>query len=343
MERLNLDISWRSIWRILLAIALVGIILLAYKAILSIALALVISIALDPLVTFLEKRRFHRILGTLIVYICALIILGLAIYSIVPVALVELSSLLASLGDLTTKISGNGISDLLTKLNTGLENYLEIFLKGGSSLFEVAASIFGDVVSGVISLVAIAIISFYLTVSKDGWERFIRVLAPDYYEAHLLHIFRRSRARIGRWFGAQIILSIGIGTVIFIGLWLFGVKYSLFLALIAAVFEIVPIVGPIFAGILAVIIASTDSLILAIYIALFYLVVQQLESHIFVPLVMRRMLELHPVLVLSALMIGSQVAGFLGLILAVPIAVVVQEFFADFARRKPSENRLDLK
>ena len=340
MERLNLDISWKSLWRIFLMAAFVAILLLASKAILSIVLALVISIALDPIVTFLEKRRFPRILGTLLVYICALLILAFVFYSIIPVALIELSSFLQSLGGLAVKISGNDLPDLFSKLNTHLENYLGIFLKGGSSLFGLSTSIFGGVISGIVSLVAIAIISFYLTVSKNGLERFIKVLAPDYYEERLLGILQRCRIRIGRWFGAQIILSLVVGLVTFIGLRLFGIKYSLLLALIAAIFEIVPIVGPIFAGALAVLVASSDSLVLALYIALFYLAIQQLESQIFVPLVMRRILELHPVLVLSALLVGSQVAGFLGLVLAVPAAVVFQEVLSDFTRRRPSKPKM---
>lgn len=341
MERFILDISWRSIWRVFLGVVLVAVLILAHQAVLSIALALVISVALDPLVSFLERHRFPRLLGTLLVYIFILLVLAFIFYSLVPVALIELSSLVDNLGIISEKISGTGLAGLLTKINAGLENYLEIFLKGGRSLFSTAVAIFGGVISGLVSIVATAIISFYLTVSKNGWERFLRVLAPNYYEGHLLRIIERSRIRIGRWFSAQIILSLVVGIIIFIGLWLFGVKYALLLALVAAVFEIVPIVGPIFAGVLAVLVASTDSLLLAVYIAVFYLVVQQLESQVFVPLVMRRILELHPVLVLSALMIGSQVAGFWGLILAVPTAVVIQEIFADFARRKPEKLKID--
>ena len=97
---------------------------------------------------------------------------------------------------------------------------------------------------------------------------------PDAYEKPFLHIFNRFKLKIRRWFAAQLALSLIIGILVGVGLWLLGVKYFLVLAILAAVFEIVPIIGPILAGAAAFLIASSSSISLGLYTLLFFFVVQ---------------------------------------------------------------------
>ena len=122
----------------------------------------------------------------------------------------------------------------------------------------------------------------------------------------------------------QLILSLLIGTTTFIGLTLLGVEYALPLAIIAGLLEVVPVIGPIISGIPAVLVALTVSPLLAVLVGGLYLAIQQVESHVIVPQVMKRAVGLNPLLVILAVSVGTRLLGISGALLAVPIAVVIQ-------------------
>jgi len=184
--------------------------------------------------------------------------------------------------------------------------------------------------------VATLVMSFYLTASRDGVKKFLVAIFPDAMETKVISIYNRTKARIGKWFQAQLFLSLIVGLLVFVGLSLLGVKYILVLAVIAGLLEIVPIVGPIFAGALAVSIALTESLPLAIYTLILFLVIQQLENNVLVPLVMRRRTGVHPVMIMVSILAGAQIAGLVGIMLAVPAAVFVQEMADEWMSVKSS-------
>jgi len=121
---------------------------------------------------------------------------------------------------------------------------------------------------------------------------------------------------------------------IFIGLLILGVDYSLFLGIMAGILEMVPIVGPVFTGVLAFLVAISQSWTLGISVVVLFVIIQQMESHLLVPVVMRKTIGLHPVVVVFSLLAGSQLAGFVGLVLSVPSAVIIEELIEDWAVRK---------
>jgi predicted PurR-regulated permease PerM len=110
------------------------------------------------------------------------------------------------------------------------------------------AQTIGNIIGGIAFGVSILIISFYLTLSQDGVGRFLRAILPEKVEDPVLRVYYRSKKKIGRWFQAQMLLSIVVGTLVSLGLWALGVKYAFVIGLLAAVFEIMPVVGPIFSG-----------------------------------------------------------------------------------------------
>ncbi|MEE8131446.1 MAG: AI-2E family transporter, partial [Candidatus Paceibacterota bacterium] len=325
------EISWSSLWRIFFMLLLVVVFILAKEAILILFLAIVISSALDAPVTYLEHKKIPRILGALIIFFIVLSISSLVLYTIVPITFLELKGLLGSFDKLSIPALGDfSTSQILDRLETGIGNFTDILLSGTASLFDVISSIFG----GVIFVLATFILSFYLVVSRDGVEKFLRAVLPDAHEKRVIGIYLKARTKLGLWLQGQLILSLVIGLVTALGLWILGVKYSLLLGVLAGIFEVVPFVGPIFAGILAFIIASTVSLKLGIYVIIFFIIVQQLESQLLVPAVMKKTVDIHPVIVVVSLLAGAQIAGFIGLVLAVPVAVILQEFIEDWSKRK---------
>lgn len=312
-------------------LVLAVVLILAKEAAIILFLALVISSALDAPVSYLESKKIPRILGTLFIFLAVLIILTLALYTIVPIAFLEFKALLGGLDKLEIPALGDfSASQLLDRFEKTIGDFAETLLAGGASFLDIVASVFG----GVIFVITTLVLSFYLTVSRSGVEDFLRAILPTVHEERVVSIYLRARRKLGLWLQGQIILSLAVGLFTALGLWILGVKYSLLLGVLAGILEVVPFVGPIFSGVLAFIIAATTSLKLGIYVIILFVIIQQLESHLLVPLVMRTRVGLHPVTVVVALLAGAQIAGFIGVILAVPAAVVLQEFIEDWSVRK---------
>ncbi len=313
---------------------------LAHNAITILLLAIFLSSALDALVIRLESWYIPRLLGTIIVFLAFLAIMAVLIYTVVPIAILELRGILNNLGGITGKILNLGIPLQVTDfLSNNLESISNMLFAGSASFI----GILGKLLGGITSFIAVLVMSFYLTLSRDGVGRFIRAILPEELEDKALSIYYRSKKKIGRWFQAQLMLSLVIGFLVFSGLWILDVKYSVILAIFAAVFELVPIVGPVFAGGIAVVVGLSQSSSTGMYVLLLFLIIQQLENHILVPLVMKRAIDIHPVVILVSLLAGLQIAGFVGMILAVPAAVVAGEIMEDWiAKKAMSRKQLEI-
>jgi predicted PurR-regulated permease PerM len=334
MEKQELEISWDTLWRVVEMIAIVAFLYAAHEALLVLFFALVISSALDGLVSWLEDRKIPRLLGTILIFLIAVILLGFILYNVMPIVALEATKLIKTyqgtnnlLGD-SAVILENLSRTLLTN-NFGTQ-IVDAFLKGASPF----VSAVGGLLGGVVFVATVFITSFYLTLSRDGVEKLLRAVFPTQAEEYIIKIYIRSKRRIGRWMQAQIILSLVVGLVVFVGLWFAGVDYSLLIGILAGFFEIVPVIGPILAGAIGVAVAFSSSVSLAMITLIFFVVVQQLENNILVPMLMRKAVNIHPVVVIISLMAGYKAIGIIGAILAVPITVVVQEIVEDKLRRK---------
>lgn len=292
-------------------------------------LALLVSTIFDRPVDALERYGVPRILGTILVYILTFILLAFLFYIVVPIAIIEFNNLVKNLSGLLAD-SGFKLSGDLSFFNADIKDFTGALLSGGIPLIEILGSLLG----GVAFMLAVIVLSFYLTVSRDGVSKFLVAIFPDALEKKILGLYTRTKTRIGKWFQAQLLLSLVVGTLAFVGLSLLGVKYALVLGLIAGVLELIPVVGPIFAGALAVSIGLTDSMTLGMYTLILFLGIQQLENNILVPLVMRRHTGVHPVMILISILGGAQIAGLIGVLLAVPTAVFLQEMMEEWMNTK---------
>lgn len=313
-------------------IVLATVLFFAVDVLVALFLAVVVSSALDPIVTWLEKKKIPRILGTLAIYIVAVFILAFIIYAIIPIALSEFSSLLNSLNEKISRpdLAFINISQLVDAINEGLGRVTNVLISGSQSFLDITSRFFG----GIALTVSVFVLSFYLTVGKDGVERFLLTILPPTYEARAIELYTKVRRKIGRWLRGQLLLSLVIGVAVFFGLWLLGVKYSLILGILAGIFELVPYVGPIFSGSVAVLVAATDSLTLGVYALLLFILIQQIENNVLVPAVMSLTTSLNPVVILISLLVGAKLFGFIGLVLAVPAAVLLQEIIEDWSETR---------
>lgn len=333
MDKKVFEISWTGLWRILFFGLAIWIFYLAKDIFLSLFLAIVISSGLDFFIDFLEKRGLPRVLGTILVFISIALIIIIILYTIIPLILIDLNSAYKSLS------------------RYGLNKFLpSIFLKQPSSFTDfinkLSLQFFNDInypietlfglIGNATLFVSVVIISFYLCLAKNGIERFILAVFPENIEQKALKIYHRSLIRISRWFRAQIFLSLTMFILVFISLYFLGVKNYFFLALLAGLLEIVPYVGPIIAGGAAALSALTNSFSLAIYTLIIFVLLQQLENHILVPLFMKKSIDLHPVIVIVALLIGGKLGGFLGILISIPLLVVIQEVLEEYLAKSRS-------
>jgi len=327
----KIDITWEGLWRIFVVVLAAWVLFLARDVVLAVVLAIVVSAALDQPVSFLEKKKVPRIISTLGLFILIGLAVALVAYTVVPLAIFELNHLLGSLNK-----SSGAIFDILQSseaidaLNKGLNQLSNALIAGSVSLADIVSHFFG----GAFLALSIFVLSFYLTLGKDGVEQFLVAILPQAHEAEVVKVYTRVRIKIGRWLEGQLLLSLGMGVLVFLGLWLLDVRYSLILGILAGLLELVPFVGPIFSGSIATLVGLGTSLTLAFYVFLLFVVLQQLEGHVLVPAVTRFTTNLNPVVVLIALLLGGKTFGFIGLVLAVPIAVFVQELVEDWTAVK---------
>ncbi len=293
--------------------------------------SIIISSAFDPLIDWFQKKGIGRILGTIIVYISSLGILSLILFFLVPIIYQDVLGVIDLVPGYSGKIAEYIIgSDFASSINEIIFNYGSSFLKGGS----MAVSLLFGVIGGLASVLSVLLISFYLLIKRDGIESFLRAVLPQSLENAVIRIWERARLRVGHWFRVQMLLSLFIGILVFLSLLILGVKYSLVLGIIAAIFEIVPVAGPIFAGAASALVALTQSPTLAIWVVIIFILIQQLESNILTPLIMKKSVGINPVIVILALLAGAELGGIVGIILAMPVIVFLEEVVLEVNRRK---------
>ena len=322
-EKIEVTISWNSLWKVLVLLGIIGAFYVSREIFIAVLLAVIISAALDLIVDYFEARRVPRILSTIAIYIIGIFFLAVIIYVAVPIFLVELNGFVENSGELLGA-SGDSFGfnqSLFETMRQGINEYTSSLLGGQTTLVSILSQFLG----GLITMIVIFVLSFYLTIGDAGVEKFILTVVPEHQHLATLQIYEQVRHKISRWFMGQLFLSLIIGIFVFVGLSLLGVRYAFILAITAAVLELIPYVGPIFSGALAALVASGQSTSLGLYTIILFVVIQQAENHLLIPSVNRYTTSLDPVVVIISLLIGAQVFGIIGIILAVPLAVAGQE------------------
>lgn len=330
-------ISSKTLWQIFFVILGLILLYLIREVVAIFFAALIIASAVDLMCGTLQKLKIPRLLGVIMIYLFFIFLLATISYFIVPIFAAEFKTLAGQFPELLEKVRRE--AEFLKKFDI-LENageFLSVVASGlrvgGESITEVSSRIFG----GLIAAVSIFVISFYLSLQEKGIENFLRLIVPKKQENYVIDLWLRSQRKLGRWFQGQLFLSLVIGVSVYIGLSLLGVRYALILAIMAAALEIIPNVGPVLAAAPAILIASLDSLFLGILTLVLYVFIQQMENHLLVPNVIRKVIGLNPVIVIIALLVGVKMGGILGMILAVPLAAIFVELLMDVTKKNPEE------
>ena len=302
--------------------------------------AIIIASAVSPFSNWLDEKKFPRLLGIILLYLCFFII-GMFLLSLaIPFISVEINELIKDLPTFIKSVSTSleqaqetttsRYFDFLNEILNLLDSFSQYLAVSSQSVINFIIGIFG----GIISFASIIVISFYLSYMKGGVEGFIKAIIPSQYEVSFLNIWRKAERKIGRWVQGQLLMALIVGLTVYVGLSLIGIKFALILGIAAMILELVPIVGPVLSAIPAILLAFTQGPSLGLWVILFYVAVQQLENHILVPLILGKTLGLNPVIVIVAILIGAKLAGILGMILSVPVAVILGEIIEGIAQQR---------
>jgi predicted PurR-regulated permease PerM len=306
----------------------------AREALLIIYVAALFAIGLSPVVASIENRRPPRLharvprwLAILAIYIGLLgVVIGIAIL-IVPALVQQAQDLWTNLPMLLHNAQQWLIDhDLLSRELTVREAVQQT--NRPDAVGRIIGAVWG-VIGGIFGFVTILILAFYILVDADGIVRtFVRLFPPS-ERMRVEGACRQVTAKLSAWLAGQVLLAAIIGGTAAIGLWLLGVPYFYVLALIAAIGEMIPIVGPVLSAIPAILVALTESPALALAVLVFWVIQQQFENHVLVPRVMSRQVGISSVTVIAALLIGGSLLGIVGAILAVPTAAILQVLFEE--------------
>lgn len=338
----NISITAGTVVKTIVILGLAWLLLKLYSVALIVLTAIVIASAVEPGVRAIARHRIPRVLAVLGVYLVMIGTFFVIFYFFLPSVLADLATFLSSLPTYLEAFNRSGAFDQYANIlgipapsNISADEIMAgvrgAFDLGGAfgNAFTAASRIFG----GVFSFVLIIVFSFYFAVIETGVDDFLRVATPRSHQAYVLDLWRRSQHKIGLWMQGQLILALIIGVLVYLGLTILGVPHALVLAVIAACFEIIPVFGPALAAVPAVIIAFVGGgPTLGLLTVALYAIAQQFENHLIYPLVVTRVVGVPPLLVILALIVGAELAGFLGIILSVPVAAALQEFVHDIER-----------
>lgn len=316
----------------LLKIVLIGLLLWFLWAVRDIMILFIISViissSMDPVADFLSRKRVPRALSVLLVYSFFIGILVLITFLLIPPMSQQFRQI--SEADFYDKFISKvgGYHDELNSTGVGreIENSIRNFAGNfAGTLFNTTKGI----ITGFISVITILVISFYLTVEENGMKNVIKHLTPYKSQAYVMRLVAKIQKKMGAWVLGQIILSAVIFGLTYIGLVLLKVDYALVLALFAGLLEIIPYIGPILSAIPTVFFAFLQNPGLAVAVIVLYVIIQQLENHIVVPVVMSKSVGLNPVIVILGILIGGSLGGFVGAVIAVPLISGVSVFVSD--------------
>ena len=338
-----IDISSGTILRVILFGVLFWSLFVLRDVLLMLIGAVIIACAIEPLAQKLRTYGVPRGVSVVVVYLLVVGVIASAVTLILPILAsqtIQLSSQIPQvIHGIEEKIGGLPGVDLASavpQLQQSLSSVGDNLTNVSTAVFEQTRSIF----SGVLSLVLVFIIAFYLVIEEDALKKLFRFIVPRQHMAYVELIIDRIQRKLGRWVLAQMFLGLVIGVSVGCGLWLIGVKYAFTLGLVAGLLEIFPVIGPMIAGVLGTAIALSQSLTLGIFALILYIIIQQAENHILIPNIMRKATGLNPLVTLIAVLLGGRLAGLVGVILSVPVATIVSIMLADFFSASAGDDEL---
>lgn len=330
----------RAVAVFLTGLALVWLLFAIRSVLLLLYVAGLLAVGLSPIVRQIErrrgkggrKRRLPRWAAILVLYIGVILAIAGMLSILLPPLIEQARALWTNLPDLAARgqetlrrwglWSGKwSWADLARSLPSP-----ELAITGIFSALQGLLGIVGAVVT-------VFVLPYYILIEADDLHATFLRLFPEERRPQVARITRTVTEKVGAWLGGQLLLALVIGSTAALGLKLMGVPYFWVLALLAAIGEMIPVVGPILAAIPAILVGFTVSTQTGMVVAAYYGLQQFIENNFLVPRIMERQVGVSAITVMVALLIGTSLLGLVGALLAVPTAAIVQVLFQEFMKK----------
>jgi predicted PurR-regulated permease PerM len=363
-RKFNISISSGTVIKTLIILLLAFLLYKMLDLVLVVLTAIVIASAIEPLIRWFGQYKINRLFAVIITYLCIVIVFSGLLYFFIPPVLDEASNLLSNAPKYLDSVTlWNPLNDsklietskVAQDISNGLASGKQVI--GDISSGSINASVFGDLINkfkdltsstsdgiiglasgifgGVFSSILIIVLSFYLAAQEGGVEKFLKIITPLKKEAYIIDLWKRSQRKIGAWMQGQLLLGVVVGVLVYLGLTILGVQNALVLAVLAGTLEIIPYFGPILSAIPAIIFGFMGGgITMALIVLCLFIIIQQFENHLIYPLVVKKVVGVSPIIVILALIIGGKLAGFLGIILSIPVTSALMEFIDDVQKDK---------
>lgn len=328
-----INITSLTIVKIILILILFYFLYLIKDILIILFISLILASALDPWVDWQQRRKIPRGVGIILIYLVLLMLFVLAMLLVIPPIIEQAKELSISYPTILQKIISTFSAFREFSIQHGIfDNLKEYFSTYSSNFSQAASGIFSTVTSfvgGIFSFFLVLVITFYMTVEENAMKKIVVSISPEKYQVYIMHLINRMQSKVGLWLRGQLIQSLIIFSLVYIGLLILGVKYALILALIAGITEFIPYIGATLAAIPAIFLAFVQSPILAVFVAILYYIVQLIEHNIVVPKVMQKVVGLNPIVSIAVLLVGFKLAGPVGALLSIPVATAISVFILD--------------
>jgi predicted PurR-regulated permease PerM len=315
-------------------------------------IALFLAAALDSIVDRMEKKKIPRAVSILGIYAAFLVVIGIFISTLIPLLANQTLELAKTVSDLIANLTQSEelwnlpytenaramLEDFLDSADQDLiaQNIQGALEQVGNQLQNIAGNTWGAikiVFNGLFNALLVLVLTFFMVVDERGIDRFFISLFPSKHTKYIIAKMEAVKEKIGYWLRGQLNLMIAMTAITFIPLSILGVDYALTLAFLAGMTELLPVIGPIIAMVPALLIGLNDSPGMALTILILYIIIQQLEGNILVPLIMKKAVGLSPIIVVIVMLIGFQFLGIMGVIISVPVATAISIFIKDYAEK----------
>ncbi len=312
----KVEISHKTIIFTLILLAGVWLLLQIRDILFLLFISFIIMSALRPIIEWLEDRHIPRLIAIVVIYAIVFGVIGFAIAGMIPTLATQSGKLFSQIPEF--------LSRMFPYVSVNLQSLTQQIAPVGANLVNVTVGVF----SNIITMLTVLTFTFYFLLERGNLKAILSGLLGGGLGDRVFSVLLRVEKRLGAWVLGELVLMLVIGVLVYAGLFFLRVDFALPLAIIAGLLEIVPTIGPILSAVPAILVAFAHSPVLALIVIALYIVVQQVENNIVVPLGMRRRVGVPPVLTILALMVGGRFAGVSGAILAVPVLLTIQEIVA---------------
>ncbi len=300
----------------------------------------ILASALDPIVDYFQNFKVPRTLTVLIIYILFFLLSSVFIFKFATLIGAQLNEIAKNVSQFMTRIfQGDPSIPFATQLKPILSDIYERFdIQTASTqlqnILELASTQLINLSVGVMNVILVLILTFFMTVEEKAMEGFVLSLVHSDYAHYISSRLEAIKIHIGHWVRGQLILSLIAGLITYIGLTIMGTEYALTISAIAGVCMLIPVFGRVVAWILTVPIVYNQSPSLALAMSIFYFVVYQLEVNILIPYIMKKAVGLSPIIIIFAMMVGFYFLNVLGAIISIPLATMAAIFVKDYTMRE---------